>query len=163
MTSSNGNIFRVTDLLCGEFTGHRWIPLTKASDAEVWCFSLICAWTNSWAKNGDPGDLRRHRAHYGVTALKTACISRVSCQKGPTRHAYAWQIGPLWQDILDTSWYHCHVPLTILSIFGLDDRLQVVVHLSTHAHGFTEAGSTWKNKQGSISPMGLFIQSGCPA
>ena len=24
--------------LCGEFTGHRWIPLTKASDAEIWCF-----------------------------------------------------------------------------------------------------------------------------
>ena len=38
MTSSNGNIFRVTGLLCGEFTGHRWIPRTKASDAELWCF-----------------------------------------------------------------------------------------------------------------------------
>ena len=34
MTSSNGNIFRVTGLLCGEFTGHRWIPHTKASDAS---------------------------------------------------------------------------------------------------------------------------------
>ena len=29
MTSSNGNIFRVTGHLCGEFTGHRWIPRTK--------------------------------------------------------------------------------------------------------------------------------------
>ena len=38
MTSSNGNIFRVTGLLCGEFTGHRWIPRTKASDAELRCF-----------------------------------------------------------------------------------------------------------------------------
>ena len=38
MTSSNGNIFRVTGHLCGEFTGPRWIPHTKASDAEVWCF-----------------------------------------------------------------------------------------------------------------------------
>ena len=28
-------------------------------------------------------------------------MSRVSCQKGPTRHAYAWQIGPFWQDTLD--------------------------------------------------------------
>ena len=26
MTSSNGNIFRVTGHLCGEFTGPRWIP-----------------------------------------------------------------------------------------------------------------------------------------
>ena len=30
MTSSNGNIFRVTGHLCGEFTGPRWIPRTKA-------------------------------------------------------------------------------------------------------------------------------------
>ena len=29
MMSSNGNIFHVTGLLCGEFTGHRWIPRTK--------------------------------------------------------------------------------------------------------------------------------------
>ena len=38
MTSWNGNIFRVTGHLCGEFTGPRWIPHTKASDAELWCF-----------------------------------------------------------------------------------------------------------------------------
>ena len=38
MTSSNGNIFRVTSPLCGEFTGHWWIPLTNASDAQLWCF-----------------------------------------------------------------------------------------------------------------------------
>ena len=38
MTSSNGNIFRVTVPWCGEFTGQRWIPHTKASDAELWCF-----------------------------------------------------------------------------------------------------------------------------
>ena len=29
------------------------------------------------------------------------CTSMVSCQKGPTRHAYAWQIGPFWQDTHD--------------------------------------------------------------
>ena len=38
MTSSNGSIFRVTGHLCGEFTGHRWIPLTKASGVGLWCF-----------------------------------------------------------------------------------------------------------------------------
>ena len=38
MTSPNGNIFRVTGHLCGEFTGPRWIPHTKASGAELWCF-----------------------------------------------------------------------------------------------------------------------------
>ena len=38
MTSSNGNIFRVTRSLCGEFAGHWWIPFTKASDAELCWF-----------------------------------------------------------------------------------------------------------------------------
>ena len=38
ITSSNGNIFRVTGHLWGEFIGPRWIPHTKASDAELWCF-----------------------------------------------------------------------------------------------------------------------------
>ena len=28
----------------------------------------------------------------------------VSCQKGPTRHAYAWQIGPFLQDTIDMSY-----------------------------------------------------------
>ena len=38
MTSSNGNIFRVTGPWWWESTGHRWITLTKASDAELWRF-----------------------------------------------------------------------------------------------------------------------------
>ena len=38
MTSSNGRIFRVTGYVCGEFTGDRWIPRIKASDAELWLF-----------------------------------------------------------------------------------------------------------------------------
>ena len=35
MTSSNGNIFRVTGPLWGEYTGYQWIPLTKAN--KFWC------------------------------------------------------------------------------------------------------------------------------
>ena len=38
LTSSNGSIFRVSGPLCGEFIRHRWISLTKASDAELWYF-----------------------------------------------------------------------------------------------------------------------------
>ena len=46
MTSSNGNIFRVTGHLCGEFIGDRWIPSTKASKAELWCFLYsVPEWT----------------------------------------------------------------------------------------------------------------------
>ena len=41
ITSSNGNIVRVTGPLCGEFTGHRWIPIAKASDADLSCFFYL--------------------------------------------------------------------------------------------------------------------------
>ena len=34
-------------------------------------------------------------------------VSIVSCQKGPTRHAYAWQIEHFWQDTLDMHHIHC--------------------------------------------------------
>ena len=81
MTSTNGNIFRITGPLWGEFTGHQWIPLAKAGDTELWCFlwsvspvnsphkgqwhralmfSLICAWLNGWVNNREAGDLRCH-------------------------------------------------------------------------------------------------------
>ena len=38
MTSSKRNIIRVTGPLWWIFTSHRWIPFTKARDAELWCF-----------------------------------------------------------------------------------------------------------------------------
>ena len=65
MTSSHGNIFRVTGLLCVEFSGHRWIPRTKASDAELWCF----LWSAPWINNREAGDMRRYRAHYDVIVM----------------------------------------------------------------------------------------------
>ena len=48
MTSSNRNIFRVTGHLCEEFTGPRWIPRTKASDAELWCFLWFAPRPDKW-------------------------------------------------------------------------------------------------------------------
>ena len=66
MTSSNGNIFRVTGPLWGESTGHWWIPLTKVSEADLWCFldrrlnkrlskQSRCRW--------------HHRTHFAVTVM----------------------------------------------------------------------------------------------
>ena len=80
MTSSNGNIFRATGPLCGEFTGNGWIPRTKASDAELWCFLWSAPWTNSWGNNREVGGLRHHRAHYDVIVMRKessngACIN----------------------------------------------------------------------------------------
>ena len=81
MTSSNGNIFRVTGHLCGEFTGLRWIRRTKASDAEFWCF----LWYTPKVNNREAGDVRRQHGHYDVIVM-VCCISvhdstRKSCIK----------------------------------------------------------------------------------
>ena len=46
--SSNDNIFRVTGPFWGECTGHRWIPLTRANDAELWRFLLSAPDFPSW-------------------------------------------------------------------------------------------------------------------
>ena len=56
MTSSNGNIFRVTGPLCGEWRG-------------ALMFSLICASINGWVNNREAGDLRRQRGHYDVIVM----------------------------------------------------------------------------------------------
>ena len=77
MTSSNGNIFRVTGHLCGAFTGHRWIPRTQRPATRSFdiLFSLICAWIKGWVNNRKAGDLRRHRTHYDVTVMIYVCTS----------------------------------------------------------------------------------------
>ena len=79
MTSSNGNIFRVTGHLCGEFTGPRWIPRKKDSDVEL-LFSVICVWINGWVNNCEAGDLRRYCAHHDVTVMFKATFR--SCCSG---------------------------------------------------------------------------------
>ena len=66
MSSSNGNIFRVTCPLWGN------PPVTGDSPHKgLWSgalvFSLICAWTHGWASNRDADDLRRHHNQYDVT------------------------------------------------------------------------------------------------
>ena len=45
----------------------------------AWIF-CICAWTNGLANNRDPGDLRRHRAHYDVTVMLSRGRHTVSQQ-----------------------------------------------------------------------------------
>ena len=83
MTSSNGSIFRVTGPLCGEFTGHWWIPLTKASDAELRCFLWSAPWINGWVNNHQAGDLRCHRAYYDVIVIQQPRFSPGSSSRFP--------------------------------------------------------------------------------
>ena len=69
MTSSKENIFRVTGLLCGNS------PVTgKSRHRGQWrgarVFSLIYAWTITWANNEDACDLRRHSVHHDVIVMR---------------------------------------------------------------------------------------------
>ena len=62
MTSPNGIIFPATGPLCPVNSPH------KGQWRGALIFSFICPWINSWVSNREAGDLRRHRAHYDVTA-----------------------------------------------------------------------------------------------
>ena len=68
MTSSNGNIFRVTGPLCGEFTGTGEFPTQRpvARSFDVF-FDLLRI--NGWVNNREAGDLTRHRGHYDVIVM----------------------------------------------------------------------------------------------
>ena len=71
MTSSNGNIFRVTGPLCGGI--HR-SPVNSPHKGQwrgalIFSFSLICVSINGWVNNRKAGDLRRHRARCDVTVM----------------------------------------------------------------------------------------------
>ena len=48
---------------------HRWIPLKRASDAELWCFLWSAPWINGRVNNGVASDLRRHHTHYDVIVM----------------------------------------------------------------------------------------------
>ena len=120
MTSSNGNMLRVTGPLCGEFPGHRWIPRTKASDAELWCF--LKARKNGWINGREAGDLIRHRAHCDVTVMianNDALTSQLTWSSATMvwlispgiarpRHQKGHLFSPKWPPIC-RRYFHMHV------------------------------------------------------
>ena len=69
MTSSNGNILRVTGPLWGESTGHRMIPLTRAIDAELWYFLWSAHEQTVEQTMETPVIWDGMYAHYGVTVM----------------------------------------------------------------------------------------------
>ena len=66
MTSSNGNIFRVTGHLS---------PVNSPRKGQwrgALIFSLICVWINGWVNNRA---LRRYRTHYDVTVMLATSVA----------------------------------------------------------------------------------------
>ena len=74
MTSSNESIFYVTGSLCGEFTGHRWIPSQRPVTRSLDVF-LICAWTSGWVKQS-----RRRRFETPSRSLWRHCNETTSAK-----------------------------------------------------------------------------------
>ena len=77
-------------------TCHRWIPRTKASDAELWCF-LWCTWKYGWVNNSEADDLRCHCTHYDVTVM--CCITVGSTWTNGLQCVVIYRI--------HTEWYCC--------------------------------------------------------
>ena len=69
MTSSNGNIFRVTGPLCGEFTGPGEFPTQRPVTQSFDVFFNLRV-NNGWVNNCEADDLRRQRAHYEVIVME---------------------------------------------------------------------------------------------
>ena len=80
---------RDVGFLCWEFTGHRWVPLTKDTDAGLWCFLWAAPWINSWVNNRNDAYLRRHRAHYDVIVMYTHVLAISLTNVGAPSH-WSW-------------------------------------------------------------------------
>ena len=70
MTSSNGNIYRVTGPLWGGVHRSAVVSPHKGQWRGALMFSLIWAWTNGWTNNRDAGDLRRSEYQLAPLVLK---------------------------------------------------------------------------------------------
>ena len=124
MTSPNGEIFRVTGSLWGDFPhkGH-W--------RRALMFSLICASKTGWVNNGDAGDLRRHCAHYGVAVIwflvtqmgvswnsviiECATAHLLSCPPGACPDIQYAEVLPVWIGLYYSSCY-----MVVRSVFRVD-------------------------------------------
>ena len=119
MTSSNGNIFRVTGHLCGEFTRSTVNSPHKGQWRGALIFTLICARINGWVNNREAGDLRRYRGHYDVTVMAAVDSRRISdqyiwisyfSQKVICVTNLPWQ----WSDLLDIETFSRYLHVDVL-------------------------------------------------
>ena len=74
MTSSNGNIFRVTGPLCGEFNGPGETPTQRPVTRSFDVFFDLRL-NKRLIDNREAGDLRRYRGHYDVNVMIYPYIS----------------------------------------------------------------------------------------
>ena len=92
MTSSNGNIFRVTGHLCGEFTGPGEFPAQRPVTRSFDVFFDLRP-KNGWVNNREAGDLRRLRAPLWRHFDGYARVQGIPYKPRPHRHVYVARCG----------------------------------------------------------------------
>ena len=107
LVTSALSVISITAHLWGESTGHRWIPLTNASDMGVLMFSLICAWTNGWSNNWNASELRSHQIEVPSHSLCHHCNGYLSAgQAWGQIHICIWFLsGSVF--VFDWKWCIC--------------------------------------------------------
>ena len=83
MTSSNGNIFRVTGPLCGEVTGPGEFPTQRPVTRSFDVFFDLRPNKRLSKHTREAGDLRRYRGHYDVIIMTYSILSQYVCETGP--------------------------------------------------------------------------------
>ena len=84
---------------------HRWSVNSphKGQWRGALMISFICAWINTWVNNRMAGDLRRHRAHYGVIVMTMNSFIGFSADMC-NHHERNWvvnnRLSPLITDVL---------------------------------------------------------------
>ena len=102
ITSSNGNIFRVTGPLCGEFTGHQK-PVTRRFDV------FVDLRLNARLSEQLRRDLRRRGTYYDVTVMNASDRKSVSI---PLNYEKVLNL-PVFKKLLFSQWIDSLWVLTI--------------------------------------------------
>ena len=108
MTSSNGNIWCVTGPLRGESADHWWIPITKISGMELWCFfdfnlnKKLSKQSRCWCFDMLLHSLWRH-CNYSSIHLKIGCQKINYANPGLTK----------WYHYYDTFVIVCEINISL--------------------------------------------------
>ena len=89
MTSSDGNIFRVTGHLCGEWTGHRWNPRTQWPVTRSFDIFYDLRLINNWVNYREASDLRS--VHMETTEHLTWLILFQTARQ-TEEHFHEWKL-----------------------------------------------------------------------
>ena len=154
MTSSNENIFHVTDQSFVQ--GIHWSPVNSPQKGQwhgALMFSLICAWINAWVNNREAADLRCHLTHYEVIVMSsnptTIALHLKWIQDIPVVFEsiasvctifnyiqFTYSMRYTWNGLFETDSYNSNNILTIFLIFEIPKWMWIKFWNNLHSGWF---------------------------